>query len=242
MNEYDFLGVFAAFFVVIGIILLICAVIDIIAMWTIFKKAGKPGWHSIIPFLNTYDLYEISWSGKMGYVAIALSFISSFLSRTVQNDEASGTVAALCGLVGLVLFIISIISYVYLSKSFGYGGAFAVGLILLNPIFMMILAFGGSQYIGPKGEPIGGMYANGGYAAYAQQAYSNAGYETYGSQQTYAPNQNFQAQGYAQPAQDYQAQGYAQPQQGFQAQGYDAQPQQQVNPFENNNNNYGNYQ
>ena len=35
---------------------------------------------------------------------------------------------------------------------FLYYAAFAIGLILLNPIFLLILAFDGSAYIGPEGR------------------------------------------------------------------------------------------
>ena len=40
-----------------------------------------------------------------------------------------------------------------LAKSFGKGIAFGFGLLFLNTIFMLILAFGGAQYVGPKGQP-----------------------------------------------------------------------------------------
>lgn len=37
-----------------------------------------------------------------------------------------------------------------LSKAFGHGIGFTLGLIFLSPIFMLILGFGNSQYIGKK--------------------------------------------------------------------------------------------
>ena len=45
----------------IGVVLvcsLIWLIFQIIAMWKIFNKADKPGWHSIIPILNVYDLFD----------------------------------------------------------------------------------------------------------------------------------------------------------------------------------------
>ena len=54
--------------------------------------------------------------------------------------------------VALVLLIaatvVQIIQCVKLSKAFGHGAGYAVGLIFLTPIFMLILAFGKSQYVG----------------------------------------------------------------------------------------------
>ena len=38
--------------------------------------------------------------------------------------------------------------YIKLSEAFGHGAGFGLGLIFLNPIFMPILAFGSSQYVG----------------------------------------------------------------------------------------------
>ena len=39
-----------------------------------------------------------------------------------------------------------------LSKSFGHGAGFTVGLVFLNPIFKLILGFGSSQYVGNTTE------------------------------------------------------------------------------------------
>jgi len=47
--------------------------------------------------------------------------------------------------------VISIIMMLDLARAFGRGVGFAIGLILLSPIFILILAFGGSRYVGPAG-------------------------------------------------------------------------------------------
>ena len=41
------------------IISLILGIIAIVAMWKIFKKAGKPGWASIIPIYNSVVMFQI---------------------------------------------------------------------------------------------------------------------------------------------------------------------------------------
>lgn len=48
----------------------------------------------------------------------------------------------------IAAMVLSIVFYHKLSKAFGHGIGFTLGLIFLNPIFMLILAFGGSQYVG----------------------------------------------------------------------------------------------
>jgi len=40
-----------------------------------------------------------------------------------------------------------------LSKSFGKGVAFTLGLLFLPVIFYLILGFGNAEYIGPAGKP-----------------------------------------------------------------------------------------
>ncbi len=52
-------------------------------------------------------------------------------------------------MIPLVNFILVIIINVDLAKSFGKGVGFAIGLILLSPIFIMILGFGDATYQGP---------------------------------------------------------------------------------------------
>jgi len=60
----------------------------------------------------------------------------------------------------LLLMLIPFVNIVFaiwmvnlLSKSYGHGVGFTVGLIFLSFIFMPILAFGNSKYAGPAGKP-----------------------------------------------------------------------------------------
>jgi uncharacterized membrane protein YhaH (DUF805 family) len=52
-------------------------------------------------------------------------------------------------LIPLVNFIVGIIVLNDLSKSFGQGVGFTLGLIFLSPIFILLLGFGDYKYIGP---------------------------------------------------------------------------------------------
>lgn len=116
---------------VFWIIYVIVIALFIIAYWRIFTKAGQPGWASIIPIYNT-----IVWLRIVGRPL--WWFILLF--------------------VPIVNFIILIIMIHDLSKSFGHGVGFTLGLIFLSPIFILILAFGGSTYRGPAmpgGSPVG---------------------------------------------------------------------------------------
>lgn len=105
------------------VIILAVTVFTIVCMWKIFTKAGQPGWASLIPFYNNYVLFEIAWGN-------GLLFLLMF--------------------VPIANFVIMIILWVKLSQSFGYSAAFAIGLLFLPIIFLPILAFGSSRYIGPQ--------------------------------------------------------------------------------------------
>lgn|SRR5574344_1518591 len=102
---------------------MIISVVAILAMWKIFTKAGEAGWKSIIPVYNAIVLFKIAG-------------LSPWL--------------ILLELVPVANIIVLIMLYVKLAKAFGKSNGFAVGLIFLNLIFMLILAFDGSQYVGPQ--------------------------------------------------------------------------------------------
>jgi hypothetical protein len=109
-----------------AIILYIAIIIFAIAsLWKVFVKAGKPGWACIIPIYNIIVLLEIV--GKPIWWIILL-------------------------LIPIVNFVVLIIVYHQLSKSFGKDVGFTLGLIFLNIIFIAILGFGSAQYVGPGGE------------------------------------------------------------------------------------------
>lgn len=104
------------------VIYLAIIVLMIAGMWKMFAKAGQPGWLSIIPIVNGYFLLKIV--GRPWWWLI-LMFIP------------------------LISIIFAIIVCLDLAKSFGKGVAFAIGLILLSPIFVCILGFGSAEYQGP---------------------------------------------------------------------------------------------
>jgi len=120
-------------------------VLLVIAGWMIFQKAGEGGWKSIIPIYNSYIFYKITWDGKMFWITLLLSLVSSLCAVS----DTTGLVI-LGGAVGLVLLVITIISIHKLSKAFGHGAGFTIGLLLLPNVFTMILGFGSSRYQGPQ--------------------------------------------------------------------------------------------
>ena len=51
---------------------LLLGVAGIVACWLLFKKAGKPGWASIVPFYNVYTLFEITWGSGWRFLMLLL--------------------------------------------------------------------------------------------------------------------------------------------------------------------------
>ncbi len=112
-----FVGGFFIFFMIL--IILAYVVLTIIANWKIFTKAGKEGWKSLIPVYNAYTMLQI------------------------LNMEP---MLCLLTLIPGAQFMLNIVMMVKLSQSFKKGTGFAIGLILLEPIFLMILGFGSAKY------------------------------------------------------------------------------------------------
>lgn len=94
----------------------------IAAYWKIFTKAGKPGWAALVPIYNAIVLLEIVGRPVWWIILLFIPFVN---------------------------VVVGIILVLDLTKSFGKSSAFAVGLILLSPIFILILAFDDSRYQGP---------------------------------------------------------------------------------------------
>ena len=100
-------------------------VLMIVAQWIVYTKAGKPGWACIIPIYNVIVLLQIV--GKPWWWLLLM-------------------------LIPVVNIILAIWMINLLSKSFGHGVGFTLGLLFLSVIFYPILAFGDSKYVGPAGK------------------------------------------------------------------------------------------
>ncbi len=107
------------------IVPILIVLLMLVSMWVIFTKAGKPGWAVIIPIYNIIVLLQIV--GKPWWWLLLMLFVP------------------------LGNLIWGIWTLNLLSKSFGKGVGFTIGLLLLGIIFLPVLAFGGAKYEGPAG-------------------------------------------------------------------------------------------
>lgn len=143
----DVLAALAGMLVGIIIVLLIVAVLMVIASWAIFTKAGEPGWKSLIPVYSQYTMYKVAWNPNMFWVSFGLSVLSNIVTK-VGGDSIIVTLISL--LISIASLVVSVMFLDKLSKAFGHGTGFTVGLFFLQPIFYLILAFGSSEYEGAQ--------------------------------------------------------------------------------------------
>ena len=128
-----------------AIITLVWYILQVIADWKILSKAGRPGWLSLIPIVNVFEEYDICWSGWIGLVYLILPSVATYIQR---DPNASSTMTAIAGALGLIALIIHAVQSFRLAKSFGHGPGYGILLLLFGPIMRMILGLGDSEYIG----------------------------------------------------------------------------------------------
>lgn len=123
------LGAFLGIYLVV---VLVIAVLQVVAMWKVFTKAGEKGWKSIIPIYNIVILFKISGISPwliFVYFAGIIPFVGWIAILALSIYQANS-----------------------LAKSFGKDVGYTIGLLLLPVIFYMILGLGKAEYIGPGGK------------------------------------------------------------------------------------------
>jgi len=117
-------GVLFLLLIILGYIAILAIVILwCVSVWKVFKKAGKPGWASLIPCHNTVVFLEIAGKPGWWFFLIIIPFV------------------------GIIFAILALVDFV---ERFGKGGGYIIGMIFLPFIFMPMLALGDAQYLGPK--------------------------------------------------------------------------------------------
>ena len=108
-------GALAGMMAFIWIIVMVIGILQIVAMWKIFVKAGKPGWVSIIPIYNIIVMCEIAEKEWWYILLMCIPLVNIYAMFVIYNEIA---------------------------KKFGKGVGFTIGMILLPFVFFMILGFG----------------------------------------------------------------------------------------------------
>ncbi|MGN1060525.1 MAG: DUF5684 domain-containing protein [Candidatus Coproplasma sp.] len=132
---------------------LVFYVLLVIAEWKMFVKMGEKGWKAIIPVYNLYILIKkcskLSHLWQLIAAGVLIVIIDILYYAKVISTEANWSVIVF-GLLQLAAIIWAVVIEIKVmhgvSKSFGHGAGFTVGLILLGFVFQLILGFGNSQY------------------------------------------------------------------------------------------------
>lgn len=139
-----------AFFITVGLFLLAFAVIgtilevlNIIGRWKTVKKMGGPGWSQLIPFYSEYALSSTAGCAQALVIAFTAVDVAGVLFGFL-NNEIGAYIATACG---LAWFVIRCFVLDKVSKRFGKGTGFTVGLVILPSIFYPILGLGSAQVV-----------------------------------------------------------------------------------------------
>ena len=120
-------------------------ILQAVADWKIFSKAGKPGILAFIPVVNVYVEYGICWTGFMGIIYLLCVGISSYVSGV---QEPSSTLTMISSAASILALVLHIIQSIRLARSFGKGTGYGILLVLFGPLARIFLGLGDSRYIG----------------------------------------------------------------------------------------------
>jgi hypothetical protein len=95
-------------------------VLSAFMLWALFEKAGWPGWASIVPIYNVYVLLKIA--GMSGWWLLGF-------------------------LVPILDIVVMVMMLWKISKAFGHGWGYFLGLFFISIVFFPMLGFGKSEYM-----------------------------------------------------------------------------------------------
>ena len=127
--------------------------VQILSYWKILGKMGKRQWCAIIPMLGEMEMSSELFRRMRSFWRPAAITIAMFLtSRYLGMENLYSLIMALVALIVYGIFLIRL--YSRLAKQFGKNKWFTFGLIMMPLLFLPILAFGKSFYLGrPEFKP-----------------------------------------------------------------------------------------
>ncbi len=147
MNDSD-MNVIIGILMSIWFFALIFIILQLIGTWKMYKKAGIPGWHSIIPILNVYDWYKMAGFGMAGRllatIGMSVVMVITIGAAASGNENAIAGSAMAMVLVGIIVAILQIMSYFKVASRFGKGIGAGILFLLFTPIMCMIAGLSSS--------------------------------------------------------------------------------------------------
>lgn len=97
-----------------------------VGLWGILRKAGRPGWHAIIPIWNLYVYCRVVRGTGWFLILLLIPFVNLVAGLVLLYD---------------------------LARSFDRKWGWFIGLWLLPFVFFPVLGWGRLPYLGPAGDP-----------------------------------------------------------------------------------------
>ena len=117
--------------------------VRVIGRWLLFRKAGIPGWQSLVPFFSTMKEYDLCWDGRIGLAARLLGAAAVAL-------RMFGHGGILASALLLAEFLISVPQSMKLAKVFGKGKGTGILLVIFNRIGRLCLGLSKAKYLGKE--------------------------------------------------------------------------------------------
>lgn len=135
-------------------IILVIFIVVTIAQWILFKKAGEFGWKSLIPIYSLYIyITKIArkhpmcfWFPTLSSLGILILLNFYKIQDGYINSFTMNLIAFFIFVSGILNLIIYSLVTISISRNFGHGLVYALGLIFFPYIFLIILAFGNSKF------------------------------------------------------------------------------------------------
>jgi len=120
-------------------VLLVWYLLLAVGRWKMFGKMGRAGWKGFIPIYSDYVLYDACWKKKFFWLAL----IASVICASRGDAETASALTTVAGVVGAVLefFLMRRVS-----RAFGHGLLYTIGLLLFSPLFILYLGFGPDRF------------------------------------------------------------------------------------------------
>jgi hypothetical protein len=130
-------------------------VLMLISGWKIFVKMGEPGWKCLVPYYNMWVLLDRLRKPAIwfwAYLALTVAYYVLYLHTMLPVIRYGAEMYAQTGfhpgmtLCGILLLVYGILVSHAISKAFGHGAGFTVGLMVVPIVFIPMLAFGDDRF------------------------------------------------------------------------------------------------
>lgn len=126
------------------------------ATWVLLRRMGQRGWTSLIPVYSTWKVANSAnenqiWSFSLVLLTIfEVVFAVISLTNGINISTVGGAAGVGLGFFNLALLAMTAMTAYHLSKAFGHGIPYAVGLLFLPFVFYWLIGFGTEEYLGPQ--------------------------------------------------------------------------------------------